>query len=159
MLQADAKGVAFAYHLAPTLPVAVIGDPGRLRQTLTNLLSNALKFTTAGEIAMHVNLEAQTADTVCLHFTERDTGIGIAAEKQRAIFAAFTQADGSTTRQYGGTGLGLTICQHLVEMMGGRLWVESVAGQGSTFHFTAQFGVTTEAANTRREERAMATIQ
>lgn len=143
MLQADAKGVAFAYHLAPAVPVAVIGDPGRLRQTLTNLLSNALKFTTVGEIALQINLEAQTADTVSLHFAVRDTGIGIAAEKQRAIFEAFTQADGSTTRQYGGTGLGLTICQRLVELMGGCLWVESIAGQGSTFHFTAQFQLQT----------------
>ena len=112
-----------------------------------NLVGNAIKFCTQGEIAVDVQLEAATSvpdqednATVLLHVTVRDTGIGIPEDKQWMIFEPFTQSDGSTTRQYGGTGLGLTISRQFIELMGGRMWVESVLGQGSTFHFTARFG-------------------
>ena len=135
------KGLELAYGFAPDVPDALVGDPGRLSQILVNLVGNACKFTERGEIAVRVDLESQAEEGVSLHIAVRDTGIGIAPEKQRHIFAAFTQADGSTTRRYGGTGLGLAISGHLAEAMGGRIWVESQLGQGSTFHFTARFGV------------------
>jgi two-component system sensor histidine kinase/response regulator len=140
-LRAHQKGLELASHVLPEVPDALIGDPGRLRQILMNLVGNAIKFTNQGEIVVRVMVEAHgEADTV-LHFSVTDTGIGIPPEKQHVIFEAFSQADGSTTRRYGGTGLGLTISTKLVEMMGGQIWVESCAGQGSTFHFTARLGV------------------
>src|SRR5205807_8828828 len=105
-----------------------------------NLAGNDIKCTQAGEIVVRLRAEGVTEEQVQLHFAVSDTGIGIPAEKQESIFDAFTQADNSTTRKYGGTGLGLTICSRLVARMGGRIWVESKSGQGSTFHFTAQFG-------------------
>ena len=128
-----------------------VGDPGRLRQILVNLVGNAIKFTEQGQIVVKVELESTTRDTngatdcamVCAHFSVRDTGVGIPAEHQGKIFEPFSQADQSMTRKYGGTGLGLTICSRLVEMMGGRIWVVSQPGQGSTFHFTANLGVQT----------------
>ena len=123
------------------MPDALVGDNDRLRQVLTNLVSNAIKFTEHGDIAIRVEKEAQTGNEVFLHFSVSDTGIGIPEDKQALIFEAFTQADGSFTRTYGGTGLGLAICSKLVNLMGGRIWVESEAGRGSTFHFTARFGV------------------
>ena len=135
------KGLELAYGFAPDVPDALVGDPGRFSQILVNLVGNACKFTERGEIAVRVDLESRAEEGVSLHIAVRDTGIGIAPEKQRHIFAAFTQADGSTTRRYGGTGLGLAISGHLAEAMGGRIWVESQLGQGSTFHFTARFGV------------------
>jgi CheY-like chemotaxis protein len=110
-----------------------------------NLVGNAIKFTEQGEILVSVEQESETPGGVCLHFAVKDTGVGIPPEQQARIFEPFSQADGSMTRKYGGTGLGLSICGRLVEMMGGRVWVESQAGQGSTFHFTAHFGVQTEA--------------
>ncbi len=120
----------------------VHGDASRLRQIIVNLVGNAVKFTQSGEVALTVERENGAADgRVGLHFRVADTGIGIPEEKQAAIFDSFTQADGSTSRKYGGTGLGLTICQRLVQMMGGRIWVESRPGRGSTFHFTAKFGL------------------
>jgi CheY-like chemotaxis protein len=119
----------------------VVGDPTRLRQVTTNLLGNALKFTARGEVVVRVEVASEGADAVSLHFSVRDTGIGISADMQRKIFEPFLQADTSTTRKYGGTGLGLTVSLRLVEMMGGRLWVESEPGRGSCFHFTARLGL------------------
>ncbi len=134
-LAAHAKGLELALDIAPELPAAVIGDPGRLRQVLVNLLGNAVKFTDCGEVAVLVRAEEQTEGRVRLHVAVRDTGPGIPADKQQSIFEAFTQADGATTRRFGGTGLGLTISSNLLELMGGRIWLESAEGQGSTFHF------------------------
>jgi len=143
-LRAHQKDLELVCHVAPDCPDAIIGDPSRLRQIILNLVGNAIKFTDRGEIGVAVRVAAVTETEVALHFEVSDTGIGIPADKQHLIFEAFTQADGSTCRKYGGTGLGLAICTQLVGMMGGRIWVESVAGQGSTFHFTARFGCTEE---------------
>ena len=145
-LRAHQKDLELVCHVAPDCPDAIIGDPSRLRQIILNLVGNAIKFTDRGEIGVAVRVAAVTESEVALHFEVSDTGIGIPADKQHLIFEAFTQADGSTCRKYGGTGLGLAICTQLVGMMGGRIWVESVAGQGSTFHFTARFGCTEETA-------------
>ncbi|MBV8905083.1 MAG: response regulator, partial [Acidobacteriia bacterium] len=135
------KNVELACEIRPGVPEKVVGDPTRLLQILNNLVGNAVKFTESGEIVVKVQLERQVAESVEIHFSVRDTGIGIAKEKQQAIFEAFSQADGSTTRQYGGTGLGLTVSQRLVRMMGGAMWVASEPGQGSCFHFVVRFGV------------------
>src|SRR5258708_9839526 len=116
-LRAHQKELELAVHVPPDVPDAVIGDPGRLRQIILNLLGNAIKFTDRGEVIVRVRLESRTEGTALLHFAIADTGIGIPAEKQRLIFDAFSQADTSTTRTYGGTGLGLTISSRLVEMM------------------------------------------
>jgi PAS domain S-box-containing protein len=137
--RADQKGLELACDLRPGLPEVLIGDPLRVRQVITNLVGNALKFTEKGEVIVRVESEAQEEDRACVRFSVVDTGMGIPADKQKLIFEAFTQADGSTVRRYGGTGLGLSICSRLVEMMGGRIWVESELGKGSTFHFTADF--------------------
>jgi PAS domain S-box-containing protein len=138
-LRAQQKGLELACHIPPDVPNTLNGDPGRLRQIVINLVGNAIKFTAQGEVLMDVALEVQAADELVLHFAVRDTGIGIPADKQQMIFQAFSQADASTTRQYGGTGLGLAISARLVELMGGRIWVESQPDQGSTFHFTVRF--------------------
>lgn len=135
-LRAQQKGLELVPHIAADVPDVVIGDPGRVRQVLVNLVGNAIKFTQTGEIAVHVTIESRDRHDVTLHFAVQDTGIGIPLEKQRAIFEAFTQADNSTTREYGGTGLGLAISARLVMMMGGEIWVESAPRRGSTFHFT-----------------------
>jgi PAS domain S-box-containing protein len=140
-LRAHEKGLELACHLPADVPDALVGDAGRLRQMLLNLVGNAVKFTERGEVVLSAGLEARHKDEVVLRFSVRDTGIGIPADKRASIFEAFTQADGSTTRKYGGTGLGLSISAKLVEMMGGRIWVESEVGRGSTFHFTARFGL------------------
>lgn len=134
--RADKKGLVLHRHLAPDLPGRVLGDPVRIRQVLTNLCDNAIKFTAQGGVYVDVRCTAGDGGYSELQFSVRDTGIGIPADKQQGIFEAFTQADASTTRQFGGTGLGLTICARLVELMDGRIWVESVPGHGSTFHFT-----------------------
>ncbi|HEX4147129.1 MAG TPA: response regulator [Pirellulales bacterium] len=133
------KAVELLYGIRPDVPDALIGDPTRLRQVIVNLVDNALKFTAQGEIVVMVETEASDSVDVVLHITVSDTGIGIPPQKQRAIFEAFTQADGSATRIYGGSGLGLTISAQLARMMGGRMWVESEVGRGSKFHFTARF--------------------
>ena len=138
-LRASEKGLELACHVRTDVPGALLGDAGRLRQVLLNVLGNAVKFTAKGEVVLDVSVEATGQESATLHFAVRDTGIGIAPEKQQQIFQAFTQADVSTTRRYGGTGLGLAIAARLVELMNGRMWVESVLGRGSTFHFTAVF--------------------
>lgn len=145
-LRAHQKGLELAFHVAPDVPDAIVGDLGRLRQIIVNLAGNAIKFTEQGEVVVRVQLKSQTEDSILLHFAIADTGIGIPVEKQRVIFEAFSQADTSTTRNYGGTGLGLTICSRLVEMMEGSIWVESDPGKGSSFEFTAQFGTQGEPA-------------
>ncbi len=138
-LRAHQKGIELACHLLPHVPEAVQGDPTRLRQVIVNLVGNAIKFTTTGEVVLRVDRGEAAEDDALLHFAVSDTGVGVPFDKQQTIFEAFSQVDGSTTRKYGGTGLGLAICSRLVEMMGGRIWVESEPGQGSTFHFTALF--------------------
>jgi len=140
-LRAKQKGLELTYRVHPEVPALLIGDAIRLRQMLINLTGNAVKFTGRGGVDIRVEPLEQTDEEVCLRFSIRDTGIGIPREKQASIFEAFTQADTSTTRQYGGTGLGLAISTQLAQMMGGRIWLESEPGQGSTFHFTARLGV------------------
>jgi signal transduction histidine kinase/DNA-binding response OmpR family regulator len=147
-VRAHGKGVELVCHVNTDVPPFVVGDRARLRQVLVNLVGNAVKFTDRGDIVVNVRRESQSADArrgppdpdeVVLHFSVGDTGIGIPADKQEAVFGMFEQADSSTTRRHGGTGLGLAISARLVEMMGGRIWVESQPGRGSTFHFTSQF--------------------
>ncbi len=140
-VRAAAKGLELACYFAPDVPRTVLGDAGRLRQILVNLIGNAIKFTDKGEVVIGVARLSETADEVELHCSVTDTGIGIAAGKQGHVFHAFVQADSSLTRRFGGTGLGLAISSQLVELMGGRIWVESEEGRGSTFQFTARFGV------------------
>jgi CheY-like chemotaxis protein len=123
------------------VPVMVCGDAYRLRQILTNLLGNAIRFTLAGGVALRVRVKHEDSENVALHFTVSDTGVGIAASACKMIFDPFTQADSSTTRTFGGTGLGLAISARLVKVMWGEIWVESELGRGSEFHFTAQLGV------------------
>lgn len=137
--RAEQKGLELSYYIAPEVPDILVGDSRRLRQILVNLVGNAIKFTFEGEVAVHVEVESETEEGASLHFAVADTGIGIPPEKQQQIFQPFTQADSSSTRQVGGTGLGLTISSQLVALMGGRLWLESEVGRGSTFHFTACF--------------------
>jgi two-component system sensor histidine kinase/response regulator len=139
-VRAYEKGLELAYHVFPEVPEGLVGDPGRLRQVLVNLIGNAIKFTERGEVVVRVEREERIGSEVILKFSVADTGIGIPHDKQQLIFDAFSQADGSVTRKYGGTGLGLAISMHLVERMGGRIWVESEPGKGSTFCFTARFG-------------------
>jgi len=138
-LRAHQKQLELAYDAAPEVPSQLLGDPGRLRQILVNLVGNAIKFTERGEVLVTIERASQDANGVELHFKVKDTGIGIPPQKHGLLFKAFSQADGSTTRKYGGTGLGLAISARLVELMAGKMWVESSEGQGSTFHFTARF--------------------
>jgi PAS domain S-box-containing protein len=148
-LLAHEKKLELLCDIAPDVPELLEGDPGRLRQILLNLVSNAIKFTSHGEVAVRVAIDAEDRDAGVLKFTVSDTGIGIPTEKQVSIFSPFTQADSSTTRKYGGTGLGLTISARLVALMGGKLWLESEVGQGSRFHFTVQLKVSGEGAESR----------
>jgi len=152
-LQAHKKRLELVSHISPALPDAVIGDPGRLRQILVNLISNAIKFTEKGEIVVSVTEASKTEDEICLHFKVTDTGIGIPKAKQHLIFEAFAQADYSTTRKYGGTGLGLAISSQLLELMGGRIWVESEVKKGTTFHFTACLGLG------KKSEKKLASVE
>ena len=140
-LRAHAKHLELMIHVRPDVPDTLVGDPLRLRQILMNLVGNAIKFTEQGEIVVRVECESSADDRATLRVTVADTGIGIPVEKQVAVFGAFTQGDGSTTRQYGGTGLGLTICKQLLDLMGGRIWVESQPGRGSDFHLTVTLPV------------------
>ncbi len=143
-LRADEKGIELLCDIADDVPASVRGDSVRLGQMLTNLVGNAIKFTNEGQVAVKVEVESKYSDTTVLHFVVSDTGIGIPKEKQKAIFESFTQADTSTTREFGGTGLGLTITSRLAAMMGGKIWVESEPGKGSEFHFTISAGVGNE---------------
>jgi PAS domain S-box-containing protein len=150
-VRAAKKGLQLNYHVAADVPDLLLGDPYRLRQVLVNLIGNAIKFTEQGRIGVSVKIaDSQSQDaasapvdpqraTCNLQFSVTDTGIGIAPDRQEAVFEAFTQADNSTTRRFGGTGLGLAIAARLVSLMSGRIWVDSAVGSGSTFHFTAQF--------------------
>jgi two-component system sensor histidine kinase/response regulator len=137
-IRAQQKGMEFIFDVSPEVPVNVIGDPARLRQIIVNLVGNAIKFTETGEVEVNIRTEKEEADGTIIRFSVRDTGIGIPADKQAMIFSAFSQADSSTTRKYGGTGLGLSIVGQLVGLMGGKLWVESGLGKGSTFCFTVR---------------------
>jgi PAS domain S-box-containing protein len=139
-LRAHEKGLELNYQVKPEVPETLVGDPGVLRQIIVNLVENAIKFTGRGEVNVRVERESEKDGRECLHFTVQDTGIGIPVESQTRIFDAFAQADTSTTRRYGGTGLGLTISRRLVEMMGGRIWLESTPGKGTAFHFTVWLG-------------------
>ncbi len=147
-IRAQKKGLLFAFRISAEVPDTLVGDPGRLRQIIVNLCGNAIKFTDHGEVVLQiyldksdqVSLESQKKN-VRLQFSVKDTGIGIPKDKQAVIFDSFSQADGSTTRNYGGTGLGLTISKQLIEMVSGRVWLESTKGKGSTFYFTACFDV------------------
>ena len=134
-LRAHEQGLELIVDVGADVPHTLRGDVGRLRQILVNLLGNAIKFTPRGEIVLRVTMEAATPSEAVLHFSVKDTGVGIPLDRQERVFDAFTQADGSVTRMYGGTGLGLTISSELVRLMGGRIWVKSEAGRGSTFHF------------------------
>ena len=145
-VRAHTKGLELACKVDPEVPRMVISDSIRLRQILINLVGNAIKFTAQGEIVVTVKKAESLREGMSLHFTVADTGVGIPQEQRQAIFDRFTQADTSTTRNYGGTGLGLAICARLVEMMGGRIWVESEMGKGSIFHFTAWVGLPENAA-------------
>lgn len=140
-LRAEEKGVELIYEIQPEVPDNLIGDPGRLRQIVINLLGNAIKFTERGEVYLKVVHQEQGDGEIELQVSVRDTGIGIPADKQQQIFEVFSQADGSMTRRFGGTGLGLSISNLLVDLMNGRIWLESQEGQGSTFHFTVRLGV------------------
>ena len=140
-VRASHKDLELAFHVATDVPAALVGDPGRLRQIVMNLVGNAVKFTERGEIVLDVSCRSKDAETAELLFLVRDTGIGIPDDKIDRIFQAFEQADTSTTRRYGGTGLGLTITSRLVQLMGGSIWVESMPGMGSTFFFTARIGI------------------
>jgi PAS domain S-box-containing protein len=148
-MRAHEKGIELACHITQAVPVYLLGDPVRLRQILVNLVGNAIKFTEKGEVLLDVRSEdpgpqarsASDSETITLHIRVRDTGIGIPPDKLHIIFDKFSQADASITRRYGGTGLGLAISRRLVELMGGRIWVDSTVGRGSTFSFTAPFGV------------------
>jgi two-component system sensor histidine kinase/response regulator len=139
-LRADEKGLELLCEVSHELSEEMMGDPGRLRQILINLVGNALKFTAEGEVSLKVQAELIEEKAATLHFIVSDTGVGIAPEKLTAIFESFNQADTSTTREFGGTGLGLTISKRLIELMGGRIWVESKLGSGSSFHFTIRLG-------------------
>jgi len=138
-INAGQKGLALSASVAPDLPDKLTGDPLRLRQILLNLLNNAIKFTGAGSVGLTVGLQELHSNTATLQFSVSDTGPGIPPDRIGSIFEAFRQADSSTAREYGGTGLGLTISAQLVDLMGGKIWVESALGRGSTFHFTAAF--------------------
>jgi signal transduction histidine kinase/CheY-like chemotaxis protein len=139
-VRARQNGLELTCEILPEVPERVLGDLNRLRQIIINLVGNAIKFTARGQVGLRISLDSQTPGHFQLHFVVTDTGVGIAEEKQKLIFDAFSQADGSTARKFGGTGLGLSISTQLVALMGGKIWVESVLGQGSQFHFTGNFG-------------------
>jgi PAS domain S-box-containing protein len=150
-VQAAVKNLKLSCAFGLDVPPYVLGDPGRLRQILTNLAGNAIKFTERGGISIEVERASEVGEKAELHFSVTDTGIGIPQDKQQHIFGAFAQADSSLTRRFGGTGLGLTVSAQLIEVMGGRIWVESEEGKGSTFHFVVQMGIAPRTALGERE--------
>lgn len=163
--RAAEKNLEIGYLMDPLVPEGIVSDPTRLRQILTNLMSNAVKFTEKGEVVIEIRTETATppieANLVCLHFTVRDTGIGIPADRMDRLFQSFSQVDASTSRKYGGTGLGLAICKKLVDLMGGDIWAESqgIPGKGSTFHFTIQVEAATVAAQAVSPNGSIPTLQ
>ncbi|MGH9384776.1 MAG: response regulator [Vicinamibacterales bacterium] len=158
-VRAAEKSLELACDIAADVPELLLGDEGRLRQVLLNVMGNAIKFTSEGEVVLRVSVAAIGSGAAALDFAVTDTGIGIPPDKQQQIFQSFTQADSSTTRRYGGTGLGLAIALRLVELMGGRMWVESEPGRGSTFYFTAVFGMpTAETARASRGPKALESL-
>ncbi len=158
-VRATQKGLSFREDIDDAVPDRLIGDPGRLRQLMTNLVGNAVKFTESGEVAVRVRIESHHDQAVHLHFLVEDTGIGIPGEKVNTIFSPFGQADASTTRRFGGTGLGLAIARQLVELMGARLWLDSELAVGSTFHFTLPFQVSEERTSPEREPSLSMALQ
>lgn len=154
--RASEKNVELACRIAPEIPDGLVGDPGRLGQIIVNLVGNAVKFTDEGEVVVDVQVQDVTEDYAYLHFSVKDSGVGIPADKRDKIFDVFDQADASTTRRFGGTGLGLAISRQLVELMQGRIWVESEIGEGSIFQFTARFGISL--APTTEESDALAQL-
>jgi PAS domain S-box-containing protein len=145
-ITARQKGLALAWHVQSSIPTTLVGDFCRLRQVIVNLVGNAIKFTSEGEVVLSVSIAERSEQDLTLKFAVRDTGVGITRDKQETIFHAFEQADSSTARKYGGTGLGLAICMRILDLMGGRIWVESSPGEGSTFHFLAMFSLAGEEA-------------
>ena len=139
--QTESKGLKLKWDIAPDIPDCLVGDPEIIRQIIIHLVNNAIKFTEKGSIQFNVNIEYLNEKDITLHFIIKDTGIGIPQDKMNIIFKDFTQGDGSTTRKYGGTGIGLSICSQLVKILEGELWAESVEGKGSTFHFTAKLKI------------------
>lgn len=152
-VRAGQKGLHLEWCAGSDVPDSVAGDPVRLRQIIVNLVGNAIKFTSTGGISVGVESESLASGHIAVRFRVKDTGIGIPVERQQEIFRSFTQADNSITRKYGGTGLGLTISHRLAEMLGGRMWVESAPGQGSSFYFTIRLGVAQE--SQRAEDAAL----
>jgi CheY-like chemotaxis protein len=150
---AQAKGLTLTAEIDPSVPPAAIGDPGRISQVLANIVNNAVKFTSVGQINVGARAAELSEDGLLLEVTVRDTGIGMSPDVQRTLFEAFVQADSSTTRRYGGTGLGLAISRRLVAIMGGEIDVTSEAGRGSTFRFTVRLGLTPETAAAMRRSR------
>lgn len=150
-LKAHEKGLELACRIKPGVPTFLVGDPGRLRQIIVNLAANSIKFTEIGEVVIQCKVESKDEEFVLLHFSVSDTGVGIPEDKIDTIFESFRQVDGSITRKYGGTGLGLSISKQLSEMMGGKVWVESELGKGSTFHFTTRLGLQSEKKQPVRE--------
>ena len=140
-VSAHKKGLELVANVHSDVPARIVGDPTRLRQVIINLVGNAIKFTEHGEVSLDVSIDQQTEHSVYLRFSIRDTGIGVPPDKQQAIFEAFSQADVSTTRRFGGTGLGLAISARLVQLMDGKISLESTLGVGSVFSFTGRFGV------------------
>jgi signal transduction histidine kinase/CheY-like chemotaxis protein len=157
-VRAHQKALEIIIDIAPGVPAGVVGDPGRLRQILTNLAGNAIKFTEHGHVIVAIREEARSEGRTQLHFRVTDTGIGIPADKQAAVFEAFSQADSSTTRRFGGTGLGLAISSTLVRLMGGRIWLESVPGTGSTIHFTVALDTAELSSGIGLDQNRLATV-
>ena len=153
--RAHGKGLELAFDVNADVPEMLVGDVHRIRQILMNLVGNALKFTDHGEVLVNVSVESKQASDVLLHFSVSDTGIGIPEERLQSIFNSFEQADSSTTRKYGGTGLGLTICSRLAELMGGKIWVESILGSGAAFHFTVALKLSSETRQGKHEHNLL----